>query len=109
MLPVCLTMHELDRFTHVLHLQGTNRPGRYNVLVDDCSLGPDGLQLITQHLASTYAACTRCGTAVCSSNCYTACCQQVQPWVLISGLQRLNTMMSMCGVSMLHSGATIVD
>jgi hypothetical protein len=55
-------MHEIDRFTHVLHLQGTNRPGRYNVLVDDCSLGPDGLQLITQHLASTYVACTRCGT-----------------------------------------------
>uniref|UniRef100_A0A383WDW5 Piwi domain-containing protein n=1 Tax=Tetradesmus obliquus TaxID=3088 RepID=A0A383WDW5_TETOB len=40
-------------------IQGTNRPGRYNVLVDDSWLGPDGLQLITQHLASTYAACTR--------------------------------------------------
>jgi hypothetical protein len=40
--------------------QGTNRPARYNVLLDDSRLGPDGLQLVTQHLASTYAPCTRC-------------------------------------------------
>jgi eukaryotic translation initiation factor 2C len=40
-------------------IQGTNRPARYNVLVDDAGLGPDGLQLVTQHLGSTYCACTR--------------------------------------------------
>jgi hypothetical protein len=80
-------------------MQGTNRPARFNVLVDDRNIGPvrggggefgcasvytawrrqlppaehacwllavcthahwqDGLQLVTFHLSSIYAACTR--------------------------------------------------
>lgn len=52
----CLSMR---RCTIDLCLQGTNRPARYNVLVDDNRLGQDGLQLITMYLTSLYFACTR--------------------------------------------------
>ncbi|KAF8072802.1 AGO3 [Scenedesmus sp. PABB004] len=40
-------------------IQGTNRPARFNVLVDEIGLSQDGLQLLCFHLASTHAACAR--------------------------------------------------
>jgi eukaryotic translation initiation factor 2C len=40
-------------------IQGTNRPARFNVLLDEHDLGPDGLQLLAFHLSSIYCACSR--------------------------------------------------
>lgn len=40
-------------------IQGTNRPARYIVLVDQCGFGPDGLQLLTYWLCYLFCRCTR--------------------------------------------------
>jgi hypothetical protein len=85
--------------------QGTNRPGRYNVLLDDSRLGPDGLQLITQHLASTYAPCTRCAAqpwlASCSSVDDSRCV--VDSTVLWTGCQLLNPPLAVLQVLLGHA------
>ncbi|KIY99544.1 argonaute-like protein [Monoraphidium neglectum] len=40
-------------------IQGTSRPSKYQVLVDDRGLGPDALQLVTHWLCCTHGACSR--------------------------------------------------
>ncbi|KAI8477181.1 MAG: ribonuclease H-like domain-containing protein [Monoraphidium minutum] len=40
-------------------IQGTSRPSKYSVLVNDAGLGPDALQLVTYWLAFQHGACSR--------------------------------------------------